>query len=67
MRHEDMCYSNDCIYCYLDQQQYKEAEAIQKYFMQEYSAEGKKECAEDWETNSPNFIRKNVSSRKKIK
>eukprot|EP00978_Attheya_sp_CCMP212_P008800 scaffold20702_cov56-Attheya_sp.AAC.1 len=56
MRHENICYSNNCIYCHPDQQPYKEAEEIQKSLMKEYSAEGKKECAEDWETNSPNFI-----------
>eukprot|EP00978_Attheya_sp_CCMP212_P032562 scaffold127845_cov84-Attheya_sp.AAC.3 len=54
MRHEDMCYSDACIYCHPDRQPYKVAEEIQKSFMRGvYSAEGEKECTEVWETPPP--------------
>eukprot|EP00978_Attheya_sp_CCMP212_P004352 scaffold9496_cov40-Attheya_sp.AAC.4 len=76
MRHEDMCYIDDCIYCHPDQQPYREAKAIQKTLTSEYSTEGVKECTKDWKKKSPNYEchlcqataetpkRKDVTSRK---
>eukprot|EP00978_Attheya_sp_CCMP212_P013219 scaffold33185_cov69-Attheya_sp.AAC.1 len=78
MRHEDMCYSNDCIDCHPDRQPYREAEEIQKTLTSEYSSEGVKECTKDWKKNSPNYEchlcqattetpkQKDVTSRKKF-